>query len=409
MTPSQALPFRRRVPCLLTLVAALAAAGCDSDRDGDVRSAAGATEPPAVPVATAPAIERPITRFIRVTGTLTADEQADVAAEIAGRIVATPVERGTRVGVGADLVRIASTEVDAQAKEAEANAAQIEARLNLPAAGASQLDLDRVPEVATARAQSELAQTDFERARRLFDDKLLSQSEFDQRRGQSDVLRRQYDIARSGAVQQYQALLAARARVALARKALADTVVRAPFAGVVAERLVSVGDYVTRGTKVASVMRTNPLRVELTIPEQYIGAVEAGRAVSLAVDAYPGRTFRGRVRYVSPALRADTRALVVEAVVPNDDGALKPGFFVTARVDEASPAPAILVPAGALRTTSGTTRVFVIADQRAEERIVTIGQSVDALVEIASGLKAGDVVATTNVERLTDGAAVVSK
>ena len=147
----------------------------------------------------------------------------------------------------------------------------------------------------------------------LFDRKLLSKADFDQRSAQAEVARRQYDIARNGALQQYQALLAARARVSLAKKALADTVVRAPFAGVVGQRLVSVGDYVARGTKVASVMRTNPLRVNLTVPEQYIAEVAVGRPVSLEVDASPGKTFKGHVRYVSPALQSDSRTLIVEA------------------------------------------------------------------------------------------------
>ena len=111
-----------------------------------------------------------------------------------------------------------------------------------------------MPEVANARAQLTLATGDFDRAKMLFDKKLLSQADFDQRSAQAEVARRQFEIARNGAMQQYQGLLAARARVVLARKALADTIVKAPFAGVVGERLVSVGDYVQRGTKVASVL-----------------------------------------------------------------------------------------------------------------------------------------------------------
>ena len=139
-------------------------------------------------------------------------------------------------------------------------------------------------------------------------------------------------VARNGAEQQYQALMGARARVAMARKAVADTLVRAPFDGVVAERLVSVGDYVTRGTKVASIMRVSPLRLELTVPAQYVTAVAVGNAVDLEVDAYPGETFAGEVRFVSPGLRSDTRALVVEAIVANTDGRLKPGLFATAHI-----------------------------------------------------------------------------
>jgi membrane fusion protein (multidrug efflux system) len=203
--------------------------------------------------------------------------------------------------------------------------------------------------------------------------------------------------------------MAARARVSLAKKALADTVVRSPFSGVVGQRLVSVGDYVARGTKVASVMRTNPLRVNLTVPEQYSAEVAVGRPVSLEVDAAPGQHFEGQVRYVSPALQADSRTLVVEALVPNNAGMLKPGSFATARIEQGSERPGILVPKVAVRTLSGTSRVYVIAGERAEERIVTIGQPVDDLVEITTGLKAGESVATSNVEKLSDGAHVTAQ
>jgi RND family efflux transporter MFP subunit len=392
-----------RVCSPLLVLAAVTAAACG----GSARSAASAAkavDPVAVPVATAVAVERPITRFIRVTGSLAAEEQADVAAETQGRVVGTPVERGTRVALGADLIRIAPAEAEAQAAEAEANAAQIESRLGITGGGA--LDIDRVPEVANARASLTLTQGDYDRAKMLFEKKLLSQAEFDQRSAQAEVARRQHDIARNGAVQQYQALLAARARVSLARKAVADTVVRAPFAGVVGERLVSVGDYVTRGTKVASVMRTNPLRLQLTVPQQFSVEVGVGRAVTLEVDTAPGKTYTGQVRYVSPALQTDSRTLIVEAVVANADGSLKPGSFATARIEQADSAPGVLAPAAAVRTVSGTSRVFVVAGGRAEERLVTTGQTVGDLVEITTGLKAGEQVVTSNVTQVVDGVPV---
>jgi multidrug efflux pump subunit AcrA (membrane-fusion protein) len=389
-------------PLVHWLAIAVLATGCRAGAAPDSPDRAAETAP--LPIETSKAVEQPITRFIRVTGTLTAEERAEVAAEIAGRIVATPVERGTEVSSGSPLAQIAAEEVQAQALEAEANAAQIVARLGQPEG--EEFSLDLVPEVASARASQDLAQADFDRVRELFDRKLVSQAEFDQRRAQAESARRQHETARNSAQQQRQALAAARARVTLARKALADTVVRAPFTGVVAERLVSVGDYVTRGTKVASVMRINPLRVELTVPAQSIAAVAEGRAVSLEVDGYPDRTFAGRVRYVSPQVRADSRSLLVEAVVPNTAGELKPGLFVTARIEEAAPTPGLLVPAAAVQTVSGTSRLFVLAGDRVEERIVTTGQAVGAHVEITNGLKGGDVVATSNLARLTDGARV---
>jgi RND family efflux transporter MFP subunit len=403
-TQSRSMPAAiARTVAVLALVAGLAS-GCGTAK-GESAEKTETAKPLAVSVAAA--TEQPIARFLKLTGTLAAEEEAEVAAEIQGRVIATPVERGSRVAEGSDLIRVSPAEAQAQAAEAEANAAQLEGRLGL--GGGGEFEIDRVPEVANARAQQTLAQGDFDRAKMLFEKKLLSQADFDQRSAQAEVARRQFEIARNGAMQQYQALLAARARVVLARKALADTVVKAPFAGVVGQRLVSVGDYVTRGTKVASVLRTSPLRVQLTVPEQYSAGVAVGRAVSFEVDASPGQKFTGQVRYVSPALEANSRTLIVEAVVPNDSGALRPGSFATALIEQANRSPGILVPANAVRTVAGTARVFVVSGERAEERIVTVGQSAGDLVEITSGLKAGEKVATSSVATLADGARVAAK
>ncbi len=142
------------------------------------------------------------------------------------------------------------------------------------------------------------------------------------------------------------------------------------------------------------------------MPEQYVSAVAAGRDVTFTVDAYPGTTFTGQVRYVSPSVTADTRALVVEAIVPNADGQLKPGFFATARIAQAASAPALLVPATAVRTVAGTARVFVVSGDRVEERVVMVGQAVDDRLEITDGLTAGERVATSGVATLADGVRV---
>jgi RND family efflux transporter MFP subunit len=391
-----------RIPCAVFVVSlSIAAAAC-----GTASTAADTKEAPPAPVAVSAvaAVEQPVSRFIRATGSLTAEDQAAVAAETAGRVVATPVERGTPVAESAELVRLSPTETEAQLREAEANAAQIEARLGMSDAGV--FDVNAVPEVQNAKAASALAESEFARIKSLLEQRVVSQSEFDQRRTQMEATRQQYDAARNAAAQQYQSLLAARARVTLARKALADTTVRAPFAGIVAERNVSVGDYVTKGQKVATVVRITPLRVRLTIPEQFVSTVGVGASVAFGVDAYPGREFTGTVKYVSPALEANQRALTIEASVPNPDGALKPGLFATARIEQPQKTPAVLVPAGAVQTSAGTSRVYVVNGDHVEERIVTVGQTVDALVEITNGLKAGERVATKNVTSLADGSRV---
>lgn len=398
-----------RVPLsALALLTALGVAGCQRPQAGEATPA----EAEAIPVTLATAVEEPIDRFIQVSGTLVAQERAEVAAEIAGRVVATPIERGSPVNAGSELVRISSTEVMAQADEADANVAQIEARLGMTARDEG-FDVEAVPEVANARAARQLAQTELDRARRLRDSQLLSAADFDQRAAQADAAARQYDTARNTALQQVQSLVAARARASLTRKAVADAVVRAPFAGMVAERLVSVGDYVTRGTKVASVIRVDPLRVELTVPAQFVAEVAVGRTVTIAVDAYPGESFGGEVRYVSPALNADSRALVVEAELANADGRLKPGLFATARIEQATRQNAVLVPAAAVRTVAGAARVFVAtgdaAARRVEERVVATGQAVGNRIEIAAGLAPGEQVVVDGTDRVVDGIRITAR
>ena len=408
LIPFSISPIRRQGwPAVLVLVPALLGGGlllgACSAADGKTKDREGSA-PARIAVSPTAAIQQPIARFVRATGTLTAEEEAGVAAETAGRVVATPIERGTPVAQGAELIRLSATETEAQLNEAEANAGQIAARLGL--AADKPFDVNAVAEVQNAKASFELAQSEFGRIRSLLDQRVVSQSEFDQRRTQMEAARQQYEVAKNGAQQQYQSLQAARARVALARKALADTVVRAPFSGLVAERLVSTGDYVTRGMKVVVVVRINPLRAQLTVPEQFISAVAVGQPITFEVDAYPGRQFDGKIRYVSPALKADQRALTIEAVVPNPGHDLKPGLFATARLQQPKPTPAILVPAAAVQVTAGTSRVYVVNADRAEDRVVTVGQSVGASVEITSGLKPGELVATTNISQLADGSPV---
>lgn len=387
------------------IVLSLAVAACSTHANGSTDSPAGTSE--AISISVAAIESRPLDRFLRVTGSLIADEQAEVSAETSARVIATPVERGTRVAPGALLVQLSASETAAQLQEAEANAAQIEARLGLAPAGT--VDPDSVPEVMNARAALQLAEAEFDRIKSLHDQKVVSQSEYDQRQTQVEAARQQLHVARNSAQQSYRSLQAARARVALARKSVADTHVRAPFAGVVAERAVSVGDYVARGTRVATVVRVDPLRVELTVPEQYVSLVKVGQQVRLTVDAYPGREFLGTIRFVSPALRADQRALTVEAIAANADGLLKPGLFVTAFVKQGHAARGLIVPATAVETASGTSRVFLVKDGRVEERIVTLGERLDGFVEITSGVAAGDVVAAEPKGRLADGRVVTVK
>ncbi len=388
----------------IVLGASLFTASCSTKAE-TAPEHANTPEPLSVPTA---AVEsRAIDRYLRVTGSLMADAQAEVSAETAGRVIETPVERGSRVSEGALLVRISPSETSAQLQEAEANAAQIEARLGL--AAVQPFDRQRVPDVMNAKASLELADAEFNRMRSLVDQKVISQSEFDQRRTQLEAARQSFQMAQNAADQSFRSLEAARARVVLARKALSDTAVRAPLTGLVVERQVSVGDYVTKGAHVATVVRVDPLRVELTVPEQHVALIKVGQQVRLTVDAYPHEEFAATIRFVSPSLRSDQRALTVEAVALNKDGRLKPGLFATALVRQPDAAPALLVPSSAVETVAGTSRVYVVKNNRAEARIVTIAEKVESKVELTSGVSKDEVVAIEPKGRLSDGQAVKSR
>lgn len=390
-------------PFVLAAALAVVSLGATACRSGDATVSAEA-KPEPLAITTTTVEERAIDRFLRVSGSLAADEQAEVSAEATGRIVDTPVERGTRVAQGTVLARISPVEASAQLDEAEANAGQIAARLGL--APEQAFDVKRVPDVMNAKAALDFAEAEFARMKSLLEQKVVSQSEFDQRRTQVEAARQQYQMAENAAQQSYRSLQAARARVALARKAMADTTVRAPFAGLVAERLVSAGDYVTRGTRVATIVRIDPMRVELTVPEQSVSLVGVGQPVKLTVDAYPNEIFDAKVRFVSPALRADQRAMTVEAVAPNPGGRLKPGLFATASIQQTAGPAALLLPATSVETISGTSRVYVVKNNTIEERIVTLGERIEDRVEVTSGVKKGEVVAAEPRGRLTDGLAV---
>lgn len=241
----------------------------------------------------------------------------------------------------------------------------------------------------------------------------VSRSSHDQLKAQRDQLKEQYESALSLARQNYAAVMTARANVAnagtllgLARRALSYALVFSPIDGYVAERNADLGEYVSPTSKVATVVRINPLRIRIDIPEQAISEVRVGQSVSVTTSAWPDKNFSGRIARISPNVTASSRTLSVEADIENSGGVLKPGQFATVRILQSRSQPAVLIPARAVRTESGVSRVFVIKEGRAEQRLVQLGQSESDLVEVKSGVAAGEQVATSNIDQMSDGMAV---
>jgi RND family efflux transporter MFP subunit len=179
-----------------------------------------------------------------------------------------------------------------------------------------------------------------------------------------------------------------------------------PIDGYVAERSADLGEYVSPTSKVATIVRINPLRIRIDVPEQAIPEVKVGQSVSVTTSAWPDKNFSGRIARISPNVTPSSRTLTVEAEVENSSGVLKPGQFASVRILQERAQPAVLVPARAVRTESGVSRVFVIKDGHAQQRLVQLGQTESDLVEVKSGVAADEQVATSNVDQLGDGAAI---
>src|SRR5215218_3094725 len=405
----------------LALVAALgvATASCGSRAQANKKEAPAApAAPQAVDVTTAPAILRDLPRFVEATGSLAADEQTDVAPIVGGRVVSVNVDLGTYVQKGQVIAQLDSGDArlrleQAQAGLAQANSAVTQAEARIGLAPGQRFEPTRVAEVGAARAAYDLAEKNLRRYQQLLESGDISRSAYDQQRAQRDQLREQYQAALTLANQSYAAVQTARAaaqavqvQVQQAQKGIRDVTIYSPISGYVVERAADVGEFVSTSSKVATVARTNPLRVRIDIPEQAIATVRAGQSVSVSVSTYPDRSFAGRVARVSPSVSSTSRTLTVEAEVENGENLLKPGQFATIRVLMPQSDPAVLVPVRAVRTDGTTSRVYVIQDGVARERLVATGRQDGDLIEIKGNVQSNELVATSNVEQLADGVPV---
>ena len=396
----------------------LLATSCGGSK-ANVRSDANTSaQPAAVQVSTATAIVRDLPRFFEATGSLTGDEQTDVSPSMSGKVVLVAVDLGSYVKRGQTIVRLDDVDaklrvqqVQAQVEQAKASLRQAEEKVGIRPGQA--FDINKLPEVGNARVALELAEKNLRRAEKLIESGDVSRSVYDQQKAQRDQLKEQYESALSLARQNYAAVMTARANVANAESQLNLAVrnrtyanVYSPIDGYISDRPADLGEYVSTTTKVATVVKINPLRVRIDIPEQAIPTVSVGQSVSVTTSAWPDRNFSGRIARISPNVTPTSRTLTVEAEIENNSGVLKPGQFATVRILESRAAPATLVPARAVRTESGVSRVFVIKDGKAQERQVQLGQTEGDLVEIKSGVAENETVATSNVEQLSDGMAV---
>src|SRR5690349_4896760 len=404
---------------LLLVAIGLFVASCGGSKANVRKEESTATaEPVAVEVTTAAAIKRDLPRFFEATGSLAGDEQTDVAPQTSGKVVAVGVDIGSYVRRGQMLVRLDDAELKLRVDQAKAqleqtNAAVRQAEEKIGLRPGQAFDPNKVADVAAARVQLELADKNLKRAEKLIESGDVSRSFYDEQRAKRDQLKEQYEVALAQARQNYAGVDVSRtnvanaqAQLALARKSLSYAVIPAPIDGFVTERTADVGEYVSPQQKVATIVRTNPLRIRIDVPEQAIPEVKVGQSVSITTSAWPDKNFAGRVARIAPNVSATSRTLTVEAEIENSGNALKPGQFATVRMLQERSAPAVLVPARAVVTEAGVSRVFVIKNGRAEQRLVQTGQTEGDLIQVKNGVAADEQVATSGLDRLSDGIAI---
>jgi membrane fusion protein (multidrug efflux system) len=345
---------------------ALGASACNSQAHS--ADAGKKAQPAAKPVRVESIVvsEQPVPKTMSVTGTLEADQRTELSANASGRVVRTFVERGDVVKAGALLAQLDARGATLSHAEAEANARSI---------------ADQLKSV----------QAECERYKAL--------------QGKGAITQQEYDRQASQCLTQASAEAAARARVADAARVVQDAAIRAPFAGVIGERFINVGDYVQPSSKVVTLLVDNPLRLRISVPEPAIPYAKEGTVVSFQTLTLPDREFKATIKYVGREVRATTRDMINEAVVDNRDHLLLPGTFVTVQLPIGTTNLPV-VPKDALVQLDEGTTVFAVANGRLQQRAVQSSVAIGDGIAIAEGLKKGDHIVVRPAADLQDGAPV---
>lgn len=430
--------YFRRAGLTAALVLAALSAGCRNTKNVEAaKSPESATGSPAgqVPsVRTAKVETRAIAASVQATGSFVAKESSDVAPQAAGRVSETPVDVGASVRQGDVIARLDDRDAQLRLEQATAAEQQAEAALRqtqsrIGLGPGEQFNPAHVPEVLSAKAtydsaqaQAKQAEADARRYENLIQTGDVSRTAYEKARTQADTAqaqanaaRQQYEAMLNSARQNYQGVMnaqaslsGAKAQTALAKKALEDTVIRAPFAGYVSSRPIAIGQYVALTNKIATVLRIAPIKLELQVPEANATQIKVGVNVETAVPGYPNRTFRGRVTAINPAVDPASRAMTVIAEFGNGDLVLKPGMFATARVVLAGSSMGLFVPRQAVITDAATnsSQVFFVRDGKARVAVVQVGERDGGQVRILSGITEGMTVVLDHLKDLYDGQSV---
>lgn len=378
---------------LAPLAALIMAMGCGSDQPATAspqRSGAPAATPREVRVV--PAAETKIARTVAVTGTLAAEDQVVLSLKVTGRLAALMVDLGSRVRRGEVVARLDPTDFRLRLEQAQAALQQARVRLGLSAVGADdRVDPEATALVRQARAVLDEARLSRDRMAKLWEQQLVARAQLDTAISGEQVAEGRYQDALEEVRNRQAILVQRRSEVELARQAVVDTELRAPADGMIRERRAAVGEFLAAGAPVATLVQIHPLRLILAVPERSVPGLRVGQAVRVTVEGDPA-TYAGRVARLSPSIQEQSRTLTVEAEVPNERGALRPGAFAKAEIVVADDQRAIFVPASSIVVFAGIEKVITVREGKAVERRVQTGRRQGDRVEIVDGIAAGEPV-----------------
>ena len=384
---------------------------------------------------TAQAVLRNVPGSFQANGSFVAEEISDITPAVGGRVEATPVDVGSFVVKGQVICQLEKRDAELRLDQASAALAQAkfmldqaESRVGLRSG--AEFNPENVPEVSASKAaydaataSARLAAADAKRYENLIKSGDVSQSAFDRVRTQqetaesaADSARKQYEAQTNaarmsfGAVEASRAALAAaESQLAMARKNLEDTSVRAPFDGYITDRPAAVGQWRGTGDKVATIVRISTVKLQLQIPEQQASMAKNGMEVMARVVAWPDREFTGRLIAVVPSVSVNSRTFMAEARFDNPGVEIRPGMYATARVVLDETVKAVFVPSGAVfyDNTTDANHIYSVVDGIARLSVVQVGGDGQGdEVRILSGLRGGETVVTNNHADLYDGATV---
>ena len=344
-------------------------------------------------------------RNVESVGSLFPLEEVTVSSEVEGKVDEVLADIGDRVERGQPLVNVSTIELKLVLDQQRALYQQARARLGIAEDSDDLKNVLDAAEVKKAAADLKESEEAYKRSQQLLEKRLIPRQDFDQNDARVHSARAAYDLAVQ-AVQNLRAQIPQyRATVELAEKKLRDAVIRAPFKGQIKERVVSPGQYLKVQTPVMVIVSVDPLRVRLKIPETMAGWIQIGDRSQVTVEAYPGKTFSGKLSRINPSVDPQNRSFEVEALLENPDGLLKPGFFVKARIPSGKVDQAMAVPQDALQYSYGVYKVCLVQGDVLKETEVKVGDLSGEEVEIVSGIKAGDMIAVpVKGQVLKDGA-----